>query len=87
MCKKGNYWVVWILNGQVHNINTALIRNSSAENIHYSDLNWGTCHTQIGEVEVITRSSHETECQVIMNLLLELELDLVAIQKCLILLQ
>ncbi len=40
----------------------------------------------LGEVEVIKRSSHETACHVIMYLNVELELALVAIQKCLVLL-
>ncbi len=40
----------------------------------------------LGEGEVIKRSSHETACHVIMYLNVELELTLVAIQKCLVLL-
>ena len=49
LCKKGDYWVVWILNGQVYNISTALIPSSSKESIiHYGDLNWDSCHTRQG---------------------------------------
>ncbi len=42
--------------------------------------------TKLGEGEVIERSSHETVYHVIMYLNLELELALLALQKCLVLL-
>ena len=76
LCENGDYWVVWILNGQVHN-STALIPSSSAESvIHYGDINWTPAI--LGEGQVI----HETAFNVIMYLNVELELALVAIQKC-----
>ncbi len=40
----------------------------------------------LGESEVKKRNCHETACHVIMDLNMELELALLAIQKCLILL-
>ena len=41
LCKKGDNWVVWILNNHVHDISTTLIPSSSTESvIHYGDLIW-----------------------------------------------
>ncbi len=39
LCKKGDYWVVWILNSHVHDFSITLIPNSSTEGvIRYGDL-------------------------------------------------
>ena len=49
LCKKGDYWVVWILNSHEHDISTTLIPSFSAESvIHNGDLIWDTCQTRLG---------------------------------------
>ena len=52
----------------------------------YIIINNITSPTRRSEGQVIKRSPHETACHAIMYLNVELELALVAIQKCLVLL-
>ncbi len=49
LCKKGDNWVVWILNCHVHDISKTFIPSSSTESVsHYGDLIWDTCQTRQG---------------------------------------
>ncbi len=86
LCKKGNNWVVWILNSHVHDISTTLIPSSSTERvIHYGDLIWDTCQTQLGWGNVEELSwDRGSSLEKFLNV--DLELALAAIQKCLTLL-
>ncbi len=70
LLKKGDCWVVSMLNNQVYAINTSLRPGFNVESlIHYGDIIWDTCHLKIGVGEVITRSSYETTGHIIMYLM------------------
>ena len=72
LCKKGDYWLVWILNSHIHNICTTLIPSYSVESvIHYSDLIRDRTPATISVGQVIKSSSNETESLIIMYLNVE----------------